>query len=87
MGKTLFHELFSKGRGRRDSFLGISLDFYAEESMEVSSTIVTVLHSLNLPTVTLPCVRQRGETDNGALSPGTPPEFYLVIIDKMRTHG
>lgn len=83
----MFHELFSKGRERRDSFLGISLDFYAKVSKEVSSTRVTVLDSPNLPTVTPPCIDQGGETDNGALSPGTPPEFYLVIIDKMRTHG
>lgn len=83
----MFHELFSRGRGRRDSFLGISLDFYAEISMEVCSMTVTILHSPSLSTVTLLYMDQGGEMDNGALSPGAPPEFYCVIIDKMRTHG
>lgn len=68
------------------SFLEISLDFYAETSMEVHSTRVIVLHSSNLTTVTLPYINQ-GKMDNGALSPGATPEFYHVTLHDMKTYG
>lgn len=86
-GEKLSHQLFSRGRGRRDSFLGIFLDFDVEIFVEVHCTRATVLHSPNLLTMLLPYIDQGGKTDNGSLSLRTPPEFYHVVIDKRRTHG
>ena len=78
MGKTMFHDVYSKRGGRGASRQGHPCKSAPQEPR---FCLLPAQQQWHYP------IHQGGHISDGALSPGAPPEFYHVIMDNMNTYG